>query len=178
MRVEIGKYRNWFGPYQFAKRVFFFLPESWQDSIGDFIPSAPFEWWDKHFKKRHVIIDIHDYDTWSADYTLAMVIHPVLVEFRKEENLNSYPMAIDPEDIPDSVLAISGSDQFELGMIRWKWILDEMIWAFVNILDEDSDTKFYNIEEKTMDIEKYKAHNQRIENGLRLFGKYYQNLWN
>ena len=50
---------------------------------------------------------------------------------------------------------------------RWDEILDEMIWAFTykrdnfdTIMDEDGE-----------------AAQERMSNGFRLFGEYYENLW-
>ena len=47
---------------------------------------------------------------------------------------------------------------------RWDYVLNEMIWAFETVIDENFDD---TIEENR----------KRQANGLRLFGKYYQNLW-
>jgi hypothetical protein len=77
--------------------------------------------------------------------------------------------------------------------------LDEMIWAHEQIVHEDWESRYHhgNIEfafEKIeysknkrlgrgpndthwFDVEGYKNHQKKIENGLRLFGKYYQALW-
>jgi hypothetical protein len=82
--------------------------------------------------------------------------------------------------------------------------MSEMIWAFEQLCDEDHDAQFHTGEydmksvpcewdengKPTMftfekgpndtshfDIEGYQKHNERINNGLRLFGKYYRGLW-
>jgi len=47
---------------------------------------------------------------------------------------------------------------------RWDWVLDEMIHAFEQKCTDDW------VEQ---DVEEQK----RISNGFRLFGKYYENLW-
>jgi hypothetical protein len=77
---------------------------------------------------------------------------------------------------------------------RFDYILDEMIWTFEQLSDWDNDKQFYTHMTKTeewengKDIDKsirnikvdhkgLKAHNDRIDNGLRLFGKYYRSLW-
>ena len=81
---------------------------------------------------------------------------------------------------------------------KWEWVLNEMIFAFENILDEDWEDKFrhgdaqYEIipvddDEHTrmiqtnpdfwVDNEGRREYNNRIDNGLRLFGKYYRGLW-
>lgn len=87
---------------------------------------------------------------------------------------------------------------------RWDWVMEEMIWAFEQICMEDSDKQFYSGEidhewvvsehdadgkAKLWTMEKgpnhtfkvdrkgLKKHHDRINNGTRLFGKYYQALW-
>lgn len=88
---------------------------------------------------------------------------------------------------------------------RYNWVLDEMIWTFEQLQPNsnweeqyysgESDVYFENIkkteddkqelcEMKTgpddtfkIDGEGLKKHQQRIDNGLRLFGKYFQTLW-
>jgi hypothetical protein len=86
--------------------------------------------------------------------------------------------------------------------IRYDWVLDEMIWAFEQLCDKDAEEKFWIVKPKAdwedmnrpfeegeksremkwlvrgeLDQEGLMAHNARIQNGLRLFGKYYQTLW-
>ena len=58
---------------------------------------------------------------------------------------------------------------------RRNWVLDEMIWAF-NEIKLDRDPQFW-IKKGARDEEKFKAYYDRRKNGLRLFGKYYENLW-
>jgi hypothetical protein len=83
---------------------------------------------------------------------------------------------------------------------RWNWVLDEMIFAFEHLVDDKWEEKFssghinivwVNDEEhpklKRMehgpnhtykcDYEGLQKVYDRIDNGLRLFGKYYRNLW-
>lgn len=90
---------------------------------------------------------------------------------------------------------------------RWEYVLGEMIWAFEQLTKHGNDDQFHHnadqLEMVTKPLEdnpklysvdfnhqkdpskpKYwvdregkKAHHERIANGLRLFGKYYQGLW-
>ena len=69
--------------------------------------------------------------------------------------------------------------------------MDEMIWAHEQLLDDDNDSQFYDhseahdpfddinaqIRKIKVDRKGLKAHHDRINNGLRLFGKYYRALW-
>lgn len=86
---------------------------------------------------------------------------------------------------------------------RWDWVLEEMIWTFTQ-LTTDSDAQFHSGEfdrvstpcewdengKPTMyswdkgpndtskfDSEGYMKHNERVNKGLILFGKYYRGLW-
>ena len=60
--------------------------------------------------KRKMSIKIDKWDSWNADHTLAIIIHPVLVQLKKDTH--GYPS--------------------EKGMTMKKWnvILDKMIFAF------------------------------------------------
>ena len=89
--------------------------------------------------------------------------------------------------------------------VRWDWVMDELIWTFTQLhpdtdweeqyrsgeydlhsvpceWDEAGKPKLYHLKDgpnhtaKT-DYEGMKAHQERINNGLKLFGKYYQGLW-
>lgn len=106
-------------------------------------------------------IHIDQYDTWSMDCTLALIIAPMLKQLK--ENTHGAPF-VDNEDVPEELR--SESDTLGLGdthFQKWDWVLDEMIWAFSN---------YNNI--------KYEANSaiwNRVSNALRLFGKYYPGLW-
>ena len=54
---------------------------------------------------------------------------------------------------------------------RWDWVLDEMIYAFDSKANKDDVFMRCNVNEQVKEQE-------RITNGFRLFGKYYQSLWN
>ena len=73
---------------------------------------------------------------------------------------------------------------------RFDWVLDEMIWAFTQKIVEDDTAEFYDhtesnkepdlmksIEKLKVDRDGLKAHEDRKQNGYRLFGKYFQTLW-
>lgn len=92
----------------------------------------------------------------------------------------------------------------ELMHKRWEWVLNEMIFAFENKVSDDWEGQFHSGEsdivwkpincvdsdgekyyEMTLgpndthefDKEGYTAYQDRISNGFRLFGKYYEALW-
>jgi hypothetical protein len=54
---------------------------------------------------------------------------------------------------------------------RWDWVLDEMIYAFD--CKANKDDVWMRLEDKK-EIDKEQ---KRISNGFRLFGKYYESLW-
>jgi len=83
---------------------------------------------------------------------------------------------------------------------RWTWVLDEMIFAFEHLVDDTWEEKFSSGTIDTIfvpcednpklsrmehgpnhtyvcDYDSIRRVYERIDNGLRLFGKYYRNLW-
>jgi hypothetical protein len=63
--------------------------------------------------------------------------------------------------------------------MRWHYILDEMIFAFDKIKDGEWDLEIYERHNgwTTEALEERDEIQKRINNGLRLFAKYYQSLW-
>ena len=51
---------------------------------------------------------------------------------------------------------------------RWEYILDEMIWAFEQIIDGESVAAL-----DALGL----AYHERIKRGTTFFGKYYSSLW-
>jgi hypothetical protein len=50
---------------------------------------------------------------------------------------------------------------------RWEYILDEIIWTFEQIVEDDVDQS----------NELRLAYHERIKRGTTFFGKYYSSLW-
>ena len=128
-------------------------------------------------RERKIDVRIDDYDTWSADHTLALIILPLL------KKLNKYGTpATDREDAPaDAIYDDPVDDEYSrpFSDARWKYILGEMIYAFEMILNEDWDLEIYEkrggwSKESLAERDEIQ---KRVSNGLRLFGKYYQSLW-
>lgn len=193
MKVKIGPYREWIGPYQIADKIFFWTdrhgiyadePEIFKrwdykaaEKFGDWLSKSwvtKFCAWLDSKKKRKVEIKIDYYDTWSMDHTLALIIHPMLIQLKATNHGYGF---VDIEDAPH----IGKGEENDYGHSdtkaeeRWNWVMDEMIWTFAAILDEDD--SFYDAETKTWNFEGHKAYDDRIANGLRLFGRYYRSLW-
>ena len=107
--------------------------------------------------KRSVSVEIHDYDTWSADHTLALVIAPLLKHYRDNAGGADSIGATEPEDFPGV-----GDTRETNDAKRWRALIDELVWTFERIASEETNDD---------------AAEARITNGLRLFGKYYRCLW-
>lgn len=119
-------------------------------------------------RKQRIDVLVEPHDVWSLDWTLAQIIHPGLIMLKQQKNGAPY---VDPMDVPEELrptpeeLANYEEDARtdERWFERYDYILDEMIWAF-DLIKRD-----VNIHSK--------SDAARINNALRLFGKYYQSLW-
>ena len=153
-------------------------------------------WFDRRTQKVSVKID--PWDTWSMDHTLAPIILPMLVQL-KETN-HGAPM-VDMEDVPKELRATKkqldaygkNGDVDPKHFERWDWVMDEMIWAFEQKCRDDwmedyygewVDDEWVDDPTKTLggtyinyDDKGRQKHQERISNGFRLFGKYFENLW-
>ena len=201
MKVYLSKYRyHWISPYTVLEKVFFWREIDYDEPIID-------KWSDRltpicqgiqkvldfiHPKINYVKID--RWDTWSMDYSLSHIIVPMLKQLK--ETKHGAPF-VDDEDVPEELKSTSAPpkendyDTDDNHFKRWDWALNEMIWAFEQNLDNNSEEKFFDHaewDEKEKDFGKnlhkikidqpgLKAHQDRKANGFRLFGKYYQGLW-
>ena len=190
MKIYSNKPRyNWISPYTVKEKFFF-----WKKDYDAFETDAP-EWLTKicegwlkianFFNRKIDYIKIDKWDTWGMDTTLAPIILPMLKQLKATKHGSPN---VDDEDVPaelqyakktktkkrvyDAHLLIEDSE--DLIHRRWDWVLDEMIWAFEQIVDEDYDAKYFKGE---WDREAWLANEQRITNGTRLFGKYFRALW-
>lgn len=238
MRIKIGPYTNWYGPYQLAEKLCFWAKEEkdeygiprkpdWVHNFGEWLAHGSVEpeaqvgeirSWDRdrhetwlykfltwiHSKKKRTIkVHIDRWDTWGMDHTLAYIILPMLKQLKATKH--GAPQ-VDIDDVPKHLkptkkaLAAYNKDGTtdEQFFDRWDWVLDEMIFAFdskVNDGWEDqfetgtSELQWKKLENgnsemvrgpndtKEYDWEGRKKYEERIANGFRLFGKYYQSLW-
>ena len=196
MKIYIGPYKNWIGPYQITDKIFFWtekypndeLEQRWdyvtKDKFGDWLAST---WvnnlcnWISNKRKRNVKVRIDHYDSWSMDHTLAYIIHPMLIQLKETKNGSPY---VDNEDVPEHLRSTSATPLTEedkqcgrtddLFHERWEWVLDELIWTFHAIRDED---EYEFFQDNKFNHDEYKKHHDRVKKGLILFGKYYQGLW-
>jgi len=213
MKVYIGPYINWFGPYQIADLLRYVgVGEERRHSIGQWLDEktpigAICGAW-HGMLKREVNVQIHKYDVWNVDTTLAIITLPLLKKFRTE--INGAP-DVDDEDVPESLRRAAADPMTEEEIAnyhtdsnwhrRWAWVVDEIIWAYTQHhpdTDWESqyhhgvvDFKFNEVDPVTklgeltrtdkdtswFDADGYAKHQARIDNGMRLFGKYYKSLW-
>jgi len=161
---------------------------------------------------RKIDIQIDNYDTWSMDHTLAMIIVPMLKQLKATKQGAPH---VDWEDVPHYLRSTHAEERqySKNGEVdvhffdRWDYVIDEMIWAFEQIV-EDDDSQFYSGESDRItvpvdkdgnevdsdnaefyewrtgpndtfevDYEGLREHHERIKRGTTLFGKYFQNLW-
>ena len=202
MRVKIGPYKKWWGPYQFADLIPFigayrkemigdWLAETWVNNVCEWFYSKT---------ERKIKVHIDRYDTWSMDHTLGLIILPMLKQIKETKHGSPY---VDDEDVPEHMrhTLSKGPDDYETNdpwiHYKWDWVLNEMIWAFETHLNESWEEPFihgtpdyefdvFDDDYKVMrqkntdywvDTDKIKEYNDRIDNGFRLFGKYYRKLW-
>ena len=139
-------------------------------------------------QKIKVHIDKHD--TWSMDHTLSHIIVPMLKQLKETKHGSPY---VDDVDVPEELRSTSAppkSDEWDLDdnhHERWEWVLDEMIWAFEQKTRDDWESDYYRYEDDPKELfgiklvwedkEGRKAHQKRMSNGFRLFGLYYESLW-
>lgn len=236
MKVKIGKYTTWFGPYQLAELLCFWVKpvkseydfESkphWVHEFGEWLAHGsvkpnpkvgeitswdrdrPNTWlhnlliWIESKKKRKIEVRIDPWDTWSADHTLSYIILPVLKQLKATKHGSPF---VDDEDVPEHLRSTAAPakenewDTDENHFLRWDWAMGEMIFAFECKMDDSWEDQFrsgvHDLQWKQLekgmsqmidgpnntyqcDYEGMKVMETRIQNGFRLFGKYYQALW-
>lgn len=179
MKVNIGPYTKWIGPYQLAEKIPF-VSEDTRWKIGEYLSNT---WvndvcnWVDSKKRRKIKVVIHDYDTWNMDHTLALIILPMLKQIQATKH--GSPM-VDDEDVPEHMRHTSiGPDDPVWAddnwvHYKWEWVLNEMIWCFEQWVDDERDVQFYD---EGLSSEACRDYYARLYNGFRLFGKYYANLW-
>jgi hypothetical protein len=207
MKVKIGPYKKWWGPYQLAELIPF-ISEETQDRIGGWLSNtwvnAVCEWFYSK-NERKIKVQIDDHDTWNMDNTLAHIILPMLKQLKATKQGSQL---VDDEDLPIHMrhTLSKGPDDWETDdrwiHYKWDWVLNEMIWAFEQQLDDSWEDQFRHgtpVYEDTLidpdgnyyqqpqliqtnpdfwiDFAGRKEYNDRMDNGFRLFGKYYRGLW-
>ena len=222
MKVYVSNYRHhWISPYTILEKVCFW--EKDKDVFYDLNDTGKGRYvkWVNflnpicigiqkfldfvHPKINYVKIDY--YDTWSMDCTLSPIILPMLKQLQSTKHGAPF---VDDADVPEELRSTSAPakenewDTDDNHFKRWDWALEQMIWSFEQLNDEDNDAQFHTgVHDKksvacewdengkaTMyqmvegendtshfDGDGYTAHHAKIQVGLTLFGKYYRNLW-
>ena len=156
-------------------------------------------------ERRRVNVRIDPWDTWSMDHTLAEIVLPMLVQLKQTKHgAPAVDQEDVPENLRAGQLELEqyakDGTTDALFFKRWDWVLDEMIFAFNSKL-EDWEDQFHSGEHDILwkplehngekmyemkrgpkdthewDREGHQAYQNRINNGFRLFGKYYNALW-
>lgn len=168
--------------------------------------SAISKWTYKHFT-RTTYVKLDRWDTWNMDGTLSMIILPLLKQL-KEEKMGSPFVDDDdvPEELRsyNAPPKENDWDTDDLWHKRFEWVLNEIIWTFEQIQPDydwenqywtgEGDWVFDKVDDEhpnlgsvmthgpnhtlECDWDARKKHQEKIDNGLRLFGKYYQAFWN
>ena len=127
-----------------------------------------------------VVID--DHDTWNVDYTVARILHHLLLKYR--ENMTGYPELWEDGMVThhcyDRQLHFDFIDEDierDYLLKKWQTNVDKMCRAFGMIVEKEKweDTwidKSYH-EQKIEETKYYEA----VDEGLALFAKYYHSLW-
>jgi hypothetical protein len=151
-------------------------------------------WVDNKYKRK-IVVRIDPCDTWSADHTLSVIAVPLLKALRDKKPGAPH---VDDADVPEELRSTAASplteEQAQWGTPddnwhpRWRWVLDEVIWALEQVANDDSDDQFFTHHDEPespgsvfnkcdIDREGYDKWQARKQNGLLLFGKYYEALW-
>ena len=198
---------NWLSPYRIIEKVIFWREIDYYEPIVQKIKTVLDPFCNGLYELRSFInrdikyIKIDAWDAWSLEHTLSPIILPILKELKRVKH--GAPFIAD-EDVPPKLRANRGvykgnadpalhkiNDDVDSKFFRrFDYILDEMIWTFEQLSMDDHEGKFYDHTEsrKEKDLNKsvskikvdrvgLRKHNERIDNGLRLFGKYYRALW-
>lgn len=217
MHVKIGKPTSWFGPYQLAEKLLWWMNKHDDSRVHDFgtwlatkrdggdtLLYRLCKWIDSK-KTRQVYVRIHKWDTWSMDNTLAHIVLPMLQQLQATKHGSP---RVDDDDVPPHLHAtVDPENPWDTDanwFKRWDWVLGEMIFAFQCKLDDSWQAKYRSgkIDFSTeacewdengkptlyrmvdgpehtyqCDYDGMAVEQARISNGFRLFGKYYEALW-
>lgn len=186
MYVKMSPYKPYFGPYQLAEKILFWKDrdDDAVDALGDRLSESfvgSFLSWINSKQRRTETVRIDNYDTWSMDSTLALIILPMLKQLKASKHGSP---AVDDKDVPKHLRSKvkPAAKDYEVDGLwheRWDWVMDEMIWAFEQIIDDDTGNQFIDMSTRppTVDSKGLREWNKRIDNGTRLFGVYFRGLW-
>lgn len=215
MKVYIGPYHHWFQPARWYKDWILWAYGFGYKCDYDKIDTVKLEkltdrihdswvyntimvverWFDS--APRKIRVKIHNYDVWGMDHTLSLIVLPMLKLLKEKKHGSPF---VDDDDVPEELRSTAAPpvgeyDTDENHHKRWDWVMDEMIWAFEQLLNEDADSQFhYDLDpakprfepgisfDEAMrrggwNKEGALAFQHRKDKALMLFGKYFENLW-
>jgi hypothetical protein len=101
MKVKIGPYKNWIGPYQIAEALCFWVKKekdeygfpktkAWVHNFGEWLAGGEDKdsWlqraciWIESKRTRTIRVKIDRWDTWSMDHTLSYIVLPMLKQLK------------------------------------------------------------------------------------------------
>jgi hypothetical protein len=179
----------------------------WREERRSTWISKLLSWIDNTRPERVIKVRIDPWDTWGADHTMSYIILPLLQALRKDksgapwvddEDVTEELRSTSAPELSEEDKSMGGVDDNHFK--RWDYVLDEMIFAFNTktgddedwedqfssgehdvewIKQEDGNFRMTNGEGHTykVDWDARKAYQERITNGFKLFGKYYEGLW-
>lgn len=189
----------------------------WVEKLSDKIKpvSEAIQWVLNKIHPPVEYVKIDYWDVWSMDSTLSPIILPMLKQLKKVKHGSGY---VELEDVPEHLRYTTTEDWSDQKVFefynesnehdlkcdihtRYDWLLDELIWTFEQLSDDNNgEDQFWKEhgeidwsehpedigkksrplrwkKESVVDWEGLKKHQERVHNGLKLFGKYYQTLW-
>ena len=162
MKVYLGKYPHWWNVARFQNwylKKLHGTEYGWEVNEKDYtrldkVVDKALDGWqfvlnntvNKFGQKRKEKIVIHNYDTWSMDNTLALIILPMLKQLKEDKH--GSPL-VDDKDVPKELRSTSAPkkknewDTDDNHFKRWDWVINEMIWAFEQKVDPDEGRSNY-----------------------------------
>lgn len=171
----------------------------------------------KNYRKgageRRINVAIDEWDTYSADHTLAQIVLPLLLQLKDSKMgvPNSFTGYVGHDFDSNYCFEFVKKDEnavFDKCCKEWDDVLDKIIWAFQQIVCDNYDDAYHHgefefswektdpilnpatgaMEEMSVIVDKnpdghwydyvgHQLHEERINEGLRLFGTYYRDLW-
>lgn len=173
MKVYIGPYKYWYGPYQLAKHILFWMDKEDErvDKLGTWLSEnkkgeerylTKFCYWLSNKNARKIKVRIDPWDTWGMDTTLSHIVLPMLKQLKATKHGSPF---VDNEDLPPE-LQMSERETYlmnygvwnedkteateeEMEAVNkkffsgWDWVMDQMIYSFEQQFDEEEGRNNY-----------------------------------
>jgi len=133
-----------------------------------------------YFKTKYFIQRLYrgydDLDKWNAAWYIARKAIPVLTAMRN--SFHGTSLRWHREDRFGNIIELTHEEVFAdsepvtLTEDEWCEVIDDIIYAFKFILDQDDVDSQYSF-----NLEEYEDNKKRHKRGLKLFSIYYMNLW-